>query len=110
MFMSLFFTEVQTNTPFPYLAYLVTKREEKRPKHILKRSALLLKKVANSNTWEIQEPNSTSQNVSFDPSYFIDFQRHKVSCLFTFRDYQKINQVFYSGPCLHELCWYSKLD
>ena len=54
MFASLFFAEVQTNTPFHYLACLVTKREEKRPKHVLKLSALLLKKVANSNTWEIQ--------------------------------------------------------
>ena len=54
MFASLFFAEVQTNTPFPYLACLVTKREEKRPEHILKLSVLLLKEVANSNTWEIQ--------------------------------------------------------
>ena len=48
-FSSLFFAEVQTNTPFPYLACLVTKGEEKRPKHILRLSALLLKKVANRN-------------------------------------------------------------
>ena len=54
MFASLFFTEVQINTPFPSLACLITKREEKRPKHILKLSMLLLKNVANSNTWEIQ--------------------------------------------------------